>query len=155
MTIKLYNAKIQPRHLVTDKTLIATATGTLKNACSIEDPTIERVQISAAPADVNYMEIVEFGRGYFVTDKSAEPTNGFWTISGHVDVLTNAWPQMQSQGAILARQTAKYNLYLPDAMFPLQAKRSPEVKTFPKALTPSQSGACCVLTLIGATTTET
>lgn len=152
MTVNLYNAQIAPRRRVTNKTLIVSAVGSLRAGTSVENPNIERLALGSAPAAANYMEIPEFGRSYFITDMQSEPTNGIWSISGHVDVLTSMWEQVAAQGAILRRQTNQNNLYLPDPMFPLQARRSAEVVTFPKGLTASQAGSCCVLTIMGATT---
>lgn len=153
MTITLFNALIQPRKRVEQMQLIATAVGSLKGACSIEDPIIEQLYLQAAPADANYMYIQEFGRYYFITRKESNPApSKFWNISGHVDVLTTYWPQIANQSCILRRQTNEYNLYLPDPNFPVQVNHSPEIITFPKALTASQNGSCCVLVLVGANT---
>lgn len=150
MTVTLYNAKIKPRALVKERTQIASGSGSLKESTDIENPTIARLALTSAPSQANYMYIPEFGRYYFITEKSADPTNGLWNISGHVDVLTSMWPQLQNQGAILRRQTQKFNLYLDDPMFPIQANRSPQIINFPRGFTSSQKGACVVVTLIGA-----
>lgn len=151
MTIRLYNAKIKPRARVTTMTLIQECVGSLKGGCDIENPTIELLSLDSVPTSANYMYIVEFGRYYFITGRESNPApSKFWNISGHVDVLTNMWPQLQNQGAILRRQTQKFNLYLDDPMFPIQANRSPQIITFPRGFSSSQKGNCVVVTLIGA-----
>lgn len=152
MTIILYNNKSNPRQVNKSLTQIASITGYLKAGSSIIDPVLERVTMGSTPVTANYMEIPEFGRKYFITDIAADDTNGLWRISGHVDVLGTYWDQVKDHGAVIRRQTNQVNLYLPDPMFPLQARRSAEIMTFPKGFTASQAGACCVLTIIGATT---
>lgn len=151
MTVQLYEAIIKPRARVTTMDLIAECVGSLKAGCEIENPTIELVSLNSAPNKCNYMYIPDFGRYYFITGRQSNPApSKFWNISGHVDVLTSMWPQLRNQGAILRRQTNAYNLYLDDPMFPVQANRSPQIITFPKGFTASQTGACVVVTLIGA-----
>ena len=151
MTVELYNAIIKPRARVTSMDLVQRGEGILKAGTEVENPTIERLQLTVTPSKINYMYIPEFGRFYFVTNRESAPNpSNFWNISGHVDVLSSMWSQLQNQGAILRRQTHAFNLYLDDPMFPVQANRSPQILTFPKGFTASQNGACCVVTLIGA-----
>lgn len=152
MTLNFYKLSDSPLKANKSPAAAGTATGYLKAGCSIQDPIIERVQLSGAPSDFNYMEIPEFGRKYFITDISAEEQNGLWRVSGHCDVLSTAWPNISGKTAIIRRNTNLFNLYLPDDKFPLQARRSPEVQTFSKGFTASQSGACCCVVLMGADT---
>lgn len=120
---------LSPTNFVT-KTItdIATATGTLRQGCSVVDPEI--MIESSLEGDilgrVNYAYIAEFNRYYYVTDIVLDVT-GLWLMSMHVDVLMSYATEIRQQNAIVARQKkdGNYNLYLDDGWF--MAYQDPEI----------------------------
>lgn len=64
-------------------------------------------------ADINYMEIEEFGRKYFITSVVGQPGKRI-EIYGHVDVLSTYADQIKTCPLIAARSTNQYNTYLED-----------------------------------------
>lgn len=63
--------------------------------------------------NVNYMDIPEFGRKYFITNIVGEAGNKV-SIYGHVDVLSTYDSQIRNCPLIAARSTNQYNFYLHD-----------------------------------------
>lgn len=63
--------------------------------------------------NVNYMEIPEFGRKYFITGITGAAGNRV-VVSGHVDVLSTYEQEIRNCPLIAARSTNQYNFYLHD-----------------------------------------
>lgn len=64
-------------------------------------------------SDVNYMEIPEFGRKYFITSIVGAAGHRV-LVTGHVDVLSTYDDQIRQCSVIAARSTNQYNTYLHD-----------------------------------------
>lgn len=63
--------------------------------------------------NINYMDIPEFGRKYFITNIVGEAGNKV-SIYGHVDVLSTYDAQIRNCPLIAARSESHYNFYLQD-----------------------------------------
>lgn len=91
----------------------ANMTGTLREGCSIIDPVIRVEGISASDIPyINYFEIVEFGRYYYITDIIL--VGKFYEIHGHIDVLMTYKDQIKNIPAVIARQESINNVMLED-----------------------------------------
>lgn len=105
-----------------------TIQGTLREATSLLDP-VFLIQASAPgfhSNEFNYLYVEEFGRYYYITNIiSANET--LWEIHCHVDVLMSYAEQIKEQTAIVARQEAKYNMYLDDGIF--MTYQNPRIQT--------------------------
>ena len=114
MTIDLYLNLSENNKLGKTLQTVATYTGELRDACSIQNPVIliEADELS----HMNYLYIEEFDRYYFVNDITAV-RKGLWQISCHVDVLESFADDIKEQTAIISRQENLYNLYQTDDMF--------------------------------------
>lgn len=125
MQILLYNWSGEPNRI--DKPLTAepnlTLTGTLREECSVEEPSI---LVQSDPRGQNYAYIPEFSRYYYITDITAERSNAF-RIRLRVDVLMSyksqilALPVFCMRSAILAKQSP----YIIDEHAPINAERVP------------------------------
>lgn len=102
--------------------------GTLRDGCSIIDPVIivEANSPGFHANHSNYLYIEEFVRYYYITN-IVSINYTLWELHCHVDVLMSYKDQIRAQTAIIARQEAKYNLYLDDGVF--MAYQNPIVQT--------------------------
>lgn len=117
MTIKLFVNASEKNKLDKTLTLALETTGTLKEDTSLIDPVIKLTgKTFSEMASINYMQIVELGRYYFINDVISI-NNDIVEVHAHVDVLTTYKDQIRSQNAIIARQEKKWNLYLNDGVF--------------------------------------
>ena len=84
MNITLYKTKSESNKINKTLTSSMSFTGTLKDECSVLNPTIfiESENLS----DYNYLYIKEFNRYYFINDIK-NVRNNIWSITGEVDVL--------------------------------------------------------------------
>lgn len=84
MNITLYKTKSESNKINKTLTSSMSFTGTLKDECSVLNPTIfiESDNLS----DYNYLYIKEFNRYYFINDIK-NVRNNIWSITGEVDVL--------------------------------------------------------------------
>lgn len=107
-------------------------TGTLREGCSIIDPVIKIEGISGSDLPyLNYLEIVEFGRYYYIRDIVL--IGKLFECHCHIDVLETYKDQIKPLPAIIARQAHDYNLYLQDGLIKEYANPHIEVKQFPGA----------------------
>ena len=132
MTINLFqnnsDANVVSKSL-TDK---GTVTGTLREGCSIIDPIIKIEGISGSDLPyLNYLEIVEFGRYYYIRDIVL--VGKLFEVHCHIDVLETYKDQIKPLPAIIARQAHNYNLYLQDGLIKEYANPHIEIKQFPNA----------------------
>lgn len=132
MTINLFqnnsDANVVSKSL-TDK---GTVTGTLREGCSIIDPIIKIEGISGSDLPyLNYLEIVEFGRYYYIRDIVL--VGKLFEVHCHIDVLETYKDQIKPLPAIIARQAHDYNLYLQDGLIKEYANPHIEIKQFPNA----------------------
>lgn len=137
-SISLYQMKSPPNKIEKDISfLIQTVQGSLRNGSSIIDPVIvvETDSNTLWRRGLNYAYIEEFGRYYYVTNIVSIPgtlarttSNVYlWELHMHVDVLMSFKDEILSQKAIIARQEAKYNLYLDDGVF--MTYQNPKIQT--------------------------
>ena len=107
-----------------------TVTGTLREGCSIIDPVIKIEGISGSDLPyLNYLEIVEFGRYYYIKDIVL--VGKLFECHCHIDVLETYKDQIKPLNAIIARQENRYNLYLQDGLIKQYANPHVQIKQFP------------------------
>ena len=94
--------------------------GTLKEPCSIMNPTIsiERLSGDASPSGYTYAYINKFGRYYFITDWRW--VNGLWEVDMRVDVLASFKTEIGASTQYILRHASStdYNEYVTDTMYP-------------------------------------
>lgn len=128
-TIKLQKNDSPANQATKTVTDVLTVTGTLKEGSSLQDPTV-MIENSGVISGVNYANIAEFGRSYFIKEiKSVH--NNMWEISLHSDALSSFASQVRACQAIIAKNERSFNLYLNDANF--RCYQNPHVltRTFP------------------------
>lgn len=145
-TIKLQRMSSEPIRVRKTINTILELTGVLRDGSSIIDPVVlieDTVGLGSLNV-VNYMEIPEFGRSYFVGD-IVSVRNGLIQINGHVDVLSSFAGDLLLNKGIIFRQENSWNLYLNDGV--LESYQNPIVvtKSFPTGF----EGKSYVLALAG------
>lgn len=139
--IVLYQMKSPSNKLDKDiGTVLDTVQGVLRANTSIIDPVVivETDSNVVWRKGLNYAYIAEFGRYYYVTNiisvagtRSATSTQtNLWELHMHVDVLMSFKDEILAQKGIVARQEAKYNLYLDDGVFMTYQNPKIQTKTF-------------------------
>lgn len=106
-------------------------TGTLRNECSITEPSIE-IQATNL-AGYNYMYIPSFNRYYYIKD-IVSVRNNLWRVDCKVDVLMTYASGIRSARGVVKRQRTQYNLYLEDGELPIYQDTFTVTKNFPNAL---------------------
>lgn len=135
MTIKLFVNASEKNKLDKALTLALETTGTLKEDTSLIDPVIKLTgKTFSEMASINYMQIVDLGRYYFINDVISI-NNDIVEVHAHVDVLTTYKDQIRAQNAIIARQEKKWNLYLNDGVFKTYQNPHIVTKAFPSGFT--------------------
>lgn len=108
----------------------AEISGTLLEDCSILDPVIATPLIAASDLKyINYAEIPDFGRYYYVTDIICR--GKLFEVHMHIDVLNTYKDQIKPLSAIIARNESQYNLYLRDGLIQQYANPHIQIKQFP------------------------
>ena len=134
MTINLFQNNSDANVVSKSLTAKGTVTGTLRDGCSIIDPVIKIEGISGSDLPyLNYLEIVEFGRYYYIRDIVL--VGKLFEVHCHIDVLETYKDQIKPLPAIIARQESAYNLYLQDGLLKQYANPHIEIKQFPVAFT--------------------
>ena len=116
MIINFYNIA-EPNNKITKdipSTPDLSIDGTLKDNCSILDPTIT-IHNAAVP-NYNYAYIPDFGRYYYVAPPTAIRTD-IWELIMHVDVLRTFQDAILNAPCIISKSTNKWNLYLNDTNY--------------------------------------
>ena len=144
MTVHLYYNYSDTNVVNKNIELKQSMSGTLRDECSITDPTI-LVEYNGV-FDFQYMRIPEFSRFYYVTSIVAVRA-GLWAISGHVDVLMSFKEYFYNCYGIVSRQENLYNLYLDDDRLKVSSERQYVTKAFNSPLQTSTYNV--VLTLAG------
>lgn len=113
MTLSIGKVTEDPRKV--DKTYASTVslTGTLREECSVMDPTVLVKTSAASIAGCNYMYISEFGRYYFITDITAV-SDTLSRVSGHCDVLNTYKAGIKSNTGIVKRSTSAGDPFIND-----------------------------------------
>lgn len=116
MIVKLMLSMDEMDRVTKSPKIVAEYSGTLRADCSIVDPVIllqiDQEQINMPR--VNYAQIPDFGRYYFITGIRVL-REGIWEISLHCDVLMSYAGYIRALPALIARdQTASRMLVDPD-----------------------------------------
>lgn len=134
MTINLFQNNSDANVVSKSLTAKGTVTGTLREGCSIIDPIIKIEGISGSDLPyLNYLEIVEFGRYYYIRDIVL--VGKLFEVHCHIDVLETYKDQIKPLQAIIARNSEQYNLYLQDGLIKEYANPHIQIKQFPGAFT--------------------
>ena len=134
MTINLFQNDSEDNVVSKSLTAKGTVTGTLRDGCSIIDPIIDIEGISGSDLPyLNYLEIVEFGRYYYIKDIVLK--GKLFECHCHIDVLETYKDQIKPLQAIIARNSEQYNLYLQDGLIKQYANPHIQIKQFPGGFT--------------------
>lgn len=134
MTINLFQNNSDANVVSKSLTAKGTVTGTLREGCSVIDPVIKIEGISGSDLPyLNYLEIVEFGRYYYIRDIVL--VGNLFEVHCHIDVLETYKDQIKPLQAIIARNSEQYNLYLQDGLIKEYANPHIQIKQFPGAFT--------------------
>lgn len=111
-------------------------TGTLRDGCSITNPII-LVESENNLSRINYVEIPEFNRVYFVTDIETD-VNGLWNIHLHCDVLSSFKTGIRSNTGVISKQENDWNLYIDDGSFKVYQQPNIVTNYFPSGFSTSE-----------------
>lgn len=112
---------------------------------SVETPVLILEESVANIISANYCYIAEFGRYYYITDKTCD-VNGLWTIALKVDVLKSFASSIDDLKGIVQRQKDNYDMYLRDTMIPVSARKTVAVRKFNNVF--GDNNSPCVLMLV-------
>ena len=115
MNITLYSCGAEVNML--DKTGFMESVATYSGAVaridvSIMNPVLMLEETASNINFANYCYITEFGRYYYIVDKSCG-ANGMWTLRLKCDVLMSFKEGIKLQKGIVSKNTNIYNMYLP------------------------------------------
>ncbi len=115
MDIILYRYDGEPERL--DKSSMLTQVATYSGAVArinldIRKPTLILQESIANINAANYCYIADFGRYYYIKEKSAD-INGLFTLVLASDSLMSFKASILTQRGIVSKQTNIYNMYLP------------------------------------------
>lgn len=132
MTVNLYNTPDEQNVIGKAKTLIDTATCTIKGNISYENPVLLLQYDSGTVDKINYMEIPELNRCYFITDL-INLTGGRYEVHAKVDVLESFKNAVLGLTAIVDKVNDQNtgNLFLDDGSFIVENKEFNTVLNFP------------------------
>lgn len=118
MSFDIYFQRTALQYNYVDKkpTNVITLSGTLRDAATVENPSIMIETSSSEIWTCNYMTIPVFSRSYFI-DKHVSYRNNFVIINGHVDVLYTYRAQLLNCSGIIERQENDFNLMLDDGQY--------------------------------------
>lgn len=131
MSFSVELGKTKSEKTALDKTVTydKTFNGTLLNDTNIINPSI-RLKVAAEDiALYNYMKITNFSRLYFITDVVAL-TDKTCVVTGHVDVLATYNTSIRLNKAVIGRSESRYNLFIDDGLFKVDAKTIIQTKKF-------------------------
>lgn len=105
----------------------ANLTGTLRDGCSVIDPIIQVEGLGASDIPfINYCEIVEFGRYYYINDIVC--VGKLFELHCHIDVLMTYKDQLKTIPAVIARQETVNNVMLTDGLIKTYADPIIEIR---------------------------
>jgi len=118
--ISLYNTASEPNKINKILENGVSISGTLKESCSIENPVIviDMVNQSSVFLSKNYAYISEFGRYYFITDKTIEGAN-LLRLSLKVDVLMSYAYQITNTPVLIERSEEMASPHITDNSRPM------------------------------------
>lgn len=122
LSITYYNMTSDP--IVANKTLtsVGSANGTFRAGVDVLRPRFG-VDAGSCPDNCNYVYIVGLGRYYYVTGRN-KLTSGLEELQLYVDVRKSFLTELKACSGIVERNTNNYDMYLPDSMIPVSAKRA-------------------------------
>lgn len=127
MTINLFQNNSDANVVQKSITAKGTVTGTLREGCSIIDPVIKIEGISGSDLPyLNYLEIVEFGRYYYIRDIVL--VGKLFEVHCHIDVLNTYKDQIKPLRAVIARQEQVNNVMLTDGLLKTYADPHIEIR---------------------------
>lgn len=127
MTINLFQNNSDKNVVSKSLTAKGTVTGTLREDCSIIDPVIKIEGISGSDLPyLNYLEVVDFGRYYYITDIVL--TGKLFECHCHIDVLETYKDQIKVLPAVIARQESQNNVMLTDGLIKTYANPEIEIR---------------------------
>jgi hypothetical protein len=127
MTINLFQNNSDKNVVSKSLTAKGTVTGTLREDCSIIDPVIKIEGISGSDLPyLNYLEVVDFGRYYYITDIVL--TGKLYECHCHIDVLETYKDQIKVLPAVIARQESQNNVMLTDGLIKTYANPEIEIR---------------------------
>ena len=115
MNITLYNCSAENNKLnkTSEMTQVASYTGAVaRQNLSIMNPVLVLQESAANINNANYCYISDFGRYYYIKEKTAD-VNGLFTLVLSVDVLMSFRTSILNQSGIVNKQENVYNMYLP------------------------------------------
>lgn len=132
-----------------------TATGDLRDECSIVDP--EFIVEVADPTTANYAYIGPWHRYYYITDITAYRSflkdnvmHNLWKIKMHCDVLYTFSEGILNSPCVVGKSSTSFNMYLNDSHYKCKQNDLISVQNFPQGFDLTQ--ARFVLTLLGGRT---
>lgn len=127
MTINLFQNNSDKNVVSKSLTAKGTVTGTLREDCSIIEPIIKIEGISGSDLPyLNYLEVVDFGRYYYITDIVL--TGKLFECHCHIDVLETYKDQIKVLPAVIARQESQNNVMLTDGLIKTYANPEIEIR---------------------------
>lgn len=129
MIINLYTNYSDKNVMDKNISFIKTLTGTLRDNCSIINPTITIEGLTAEELPkTNYVYIPDFGRYYYINNIILK--KNLYELQMHVDVLMSFKDGIRLNNAVISRQQKSYNLYLRDGVFKCEAGDIIQIKQF-------------------------
>ena len=144
MNITFYNCTSDPDVLNKNISVVSSLTGTLKNDCSIENPTI--IIENSGMVNANYLYIPDFGRYYFIENQTILSNNRV-RIDANVDVLYTYRSQISAIRAIIENSTTDNDNYLTSPLWVDKVKTSTKIINFPNGF--NTDGAFILITAGG------
>lgn len=149
MAHSIYCYKNYEENNVVNKTLPATPPLTLscdfKYGLNLRQPTLTVSTTLATIKDYNYFYIPDYNRYYFKVD-NVGVSNSLVTLTLDCDLLMSFKDEFLLSEAIIERNQNRGNVYVPDSMYPIEARTHVVTKKFPSALSTTAS---MVLVTIG------
>lgn len=144
MDIVLYNNNSDDNTINKSLTLVDTMSGTLKESCSIENPSITVECSGMIPA--NYCYISEFSRYYFITEQTIL-SNNRTRLNLKVDVLESFKAGIGALSAIIDNSSSNNDKYLSSDIWKSKVKTKTDVVNFPSGL--NENGSYILITAGG------
>lgn len=131
-----------PRKLNKTVTSTKTITATIKDNCDVLNP-IFYVVFDSDIMQNHYNYVTAWGRGYFISGLQVVPGEGI-RIYCKQDTLSTYADQIAGCSAVIARNSATPNTYLPDPALQTEAYQLQQVIPFNTFVYPNQAIIVCV-----------
>lgn len=127
MTVQFYKNSSPLNQVVKSIALTDTLDCSLKENCSVINPTVEVIGTNALNA--NYMYIPLFSRYYIIQNITTTEFDAL-LVNGHVDVLMSFKESILGAQGVINRQQNMVTSMLQDDKMPLLITQNVQVKTF-------------------------